>query len=685
VRKYQKVFTFSKMTRWNYFLTLQSILTDCPVQCSIPVTASDGCTLRWDPEYERLVAWGTPFWWKPHGLISNMIVATQPYIRTQLSRSVVGTTAEYGLHLLVKSNIMRDILPEAEIALSRVLYVWQDHITQFYNRPPILDPSGTVFRPGRRECTKRLSHQQQLALNWMLENEAQSGHPRAIMTDIPVNDHIYSFEHNMFINTDRKHYEHVYIASGALTGHRGAGKTLIAKHLLDVPIPGTTMFPEYAYESSLIVVPTHLVEYWKSTLDNAMVVGTEIDAKAWVREVPPRPVITTYDVLSKLIRHTHNLYGNFITSNIAKRNKNHHIAIDTVEWSRVIFDELGVFSTSSILNDTSAKFKWVFQGGISTLEELNLVKSMYSSEISSVDLTRMVIYNNLPCVTPFQFEPKLTIKVHLDAFEERLSMGVNSMYSKYNTFTPRICDKWKNLSLSEEDEDSTEDEESCDVEEDTFHSSNWMDPDSQLVPLIDDLDQLSRMMLGRGGDVEMDVEEDSESGDVQISDEFFTEQVKNADEKVSVCAVCMDTECDTMFRCGHMICYTCVCPVMDEDVPRCPHCRYRINDVFTTRKERVPTTYTVLLDLLRTLKLDETIILGCDADGVGRIKQFIHQHLPAAQFMHIDETAGVVRTDVHHVVLLDASALIPVTFSHPYQVINRHVFEMVPASPESGK
>ena len=667
------------MTGWNYFLTLQSILEDCPAQCNLPVTAADGCALRWDPDADRLVAWGTPFWWTPHDLIKNMVVITQPYLRTQLARSVVGNSVEYGLHLEVKSTIVSDIPPDAELALSRVLCVWQDHITRTPCRPPIIDLCGTVFRPGRRACTVRLSDQQQGALDWMVDNEARAGHPRQIGVDIAINDsHVYSFKHNLFVNSDRAHHQHVHITAGALTGHRGAGKTLIAKHLLEVPVPGTTMFPDYTYEASLVVVPTHLVKYWAGHIVNSVVVDTDAGAASWVREVPPRPVIVTYEVLAKLVRRTHELYGNFVTASIAKRNKNHHVAIDTVEWSRVIFDELGVFSNSSLLHDLVAKFKWVFQANISTLEELTLVRSLYSSATSSVDLVQAVIYNNLSRVTPMQFIVPNTIKVVLDEDEARLTVA-GSVYSKSNVFTPRTCDKWTNLSLLLDDEDEDEDEEEEEEEEVTFHGPEWMAPDSMLGPsLINDFAELSRLMLGE--DVFDHVGEEEE---VPVSDAFFTEQVRSADETATDCAVCLDTKCDTMFRCGHMMCYVCVCSVMAADVPRCPHCRYRIDEVFTNRDMKVPTLYMALLDLLRTLPLHETIVLGCDSEGVAHVRQFIHQHLPAVRIMHINETSGRVESDVHSVVFLDPRVPTPATFSHPSQIIHRHMFET--ASHESVK
>ena len=658
------------MTQWDYLLTLQSVLSDCE-HPDFGDSLTDGCELRWDSEADRLVAWGTPCWWSPVELVKTMIKKTRPYMRFSLARCSDGDKDEYGLHIHVRRGTVLSMFPETEIALARVLCVWHDNLTYSYGDAPMIDPMGSVFRPGRRACTKKLTSQQQFALNWMRANESMTSAPRAVCVDIPMGDHVYSFYHNMFMPVDRAQYDYMYLNAGALTGHRGTGKTLIARHLVKQPIEGTTTFPFYAYKTSLIVVPAHLVTHWKEAIDDSTVVDSMDVARTWVRVDPPTPVIITYDVLSELSKHTRSMFSNYITVNIAKRTQTLEIAPDTLEWDRVIFDELGSADMST--REVSAKFKWVFQAGLSSLQELNMVKSMYSTHTVSADLMNKVVYSRLPCVCPIQM---LVNRVHqVELSEDNAGMNSGNVYSDSVAFETRHCKKWSDVKVSDELEEEEEVEEVADADsEDAFYGTGWLDTPSVLGPLIESLGIMGMDTLGVD-----DGEESVESEVVDVSDEFFMAQVHKADTP-AVCSVCMDMACDSMFRCGHMFCYTCACGVMNMDTPRCPQCRYHVSTVITTREKTIPATYTVLLDLLRSLPVNETIVMGTDTDGVDHVAEFIHSYLPNVRFMYTNETVGRVETDVRNVVMLDDTASVPVTFSHPGRVIECHMFKMV-ASP----
>lgn len=654
------------MTQWDYLLTLQSVLSDCE-HPDFGDSLTDGCELRWDPDADRLVAWGTPCWWSPVELIKTMIKRVRPYMRFTLARCSDGDKDEYGLHMYARRGAVLTMFPETEIALARVLCVWHDNLTYSCGYAPMIDPMGSVFRPGRRACTKKLTQQQQLALNWMRANESMTSAPREVCVDIPMGDHVYSFSHNMFMPADRAQYEYMYLNAGALTGHHGTGKTLIAGELVKHPIEGTTTFPFYAYKTSLIVVPVHLVDQWKEVVDATVVDSMEV-ASLWAPADVPSPVIITYDVLSELSKHTRSMYSNYISVNIAKRAQMLECALDTLEWDRVIFDELGGANVST--REVTAKFKWVFQAGISSLQEMNMVKSMYSAHTVSADLMSKVVYSKLPCVCPLQMLVKRVHQVELS--EEAVGVNSGNVYSDSVGFETHHCGKWSDVKVSDEDEEEDdEDDEEEDGGEDAFYGTGWLDTPSVLGPLIESL-----------GIMGMEVMEDVasvESESVDVSDEFFMAQVHKADTP-SDCSVCMDTACDSMFRCGHMFCYTCACGVMNMDVPRCPQCRYHVGAVYTTRQETVPDPYTALLNLLRRLPVDETIVVGTDTVGTDHVAEYIHSHLPGVRFMYTHETKGRVETGVGSVVMLDDKVSIPVTFSHPGRVIECHVFKMV-ASP----
>ena len=154
------------MPKWTYLLTFDGIISETSSKSSDATDPVPNDTLlMWDSEQKRLVAWGTPMWWVPHSMIRDVIIKSGNDIRPRLYRNPL--TSEYGFHLDISTSLFSNITHDTELALSRMISIWES--SMFISHVPPIFIDNSTFSPGSvRTCRLKLTHYQQRALDWML-------------------------------------------------------------------------------------------------------------------------------------------------------------------------------------------------------------------------------------------------------------------------------------------------------------------------------------------------------------------------------------------------------------------------------------------------------------------------------------------------------------------------------------
>lgn len=744
------------MPKWTYLLTFDGIISETSSKSSDATDPVPNDTLLlWDSEQKRLVAWGTPMWWVPHSMIRDVIVKSGNDIRVRLYRSPM--SSDYGFHLDISPSLFSNITHDAELALSRMISIWESNMFISQVPPIFLDNSIPRFSPGSvRTCRLKLTSHQQRALDWMLSLESIVDQHMLVKTGIPVpgTDLTFSFRKRLFVKNTDTHFQALKVNSGVLGGFRGTGKSVIIRELLKMPFPflPSPTCQEYAYRSNLLVVPDHLFEQWKQGLSNfeggVELVDTPEVAKQWrVLSTPPRVVLVSLSAIMAEIYTNIQKYQDSMEDYVARRKSLRDRSMISVTWDRVVVDEfLNHTGIPAAVKFISCHFLWAIQGGATPREEGEIIESLYDPETLSGDILSTMVYNKLPLVVPFQ--PRNETRVYLTANEEEsklrdfLGDSVSEswgVYTHYDTKMFTKCSSWEEvLALSPPvfekmgDSDSDSDTTTTGFEDDSWLYPNNFNNDINVTFTVNGVDV--NIPLNGGGDEDDEDDEDYEEGDeenepmsisnfiqmlanptntnqeeeeeeededddeeeeleegeivddmeiegeddddeveeVVASQTYFNDQVSRIIQGQSppTCAICLETECNTIICCGHMLCFVCAARIIHKSDAQCPQCRYKISkrQMFMVGNTFESTSVSWLKREVASFNPRDgcLLIVGDNKVGISHLKK----QLPdSVRIVCSGEIAGLVDTNVGKCILLDDSVCIPDTLSNSHNKV----------------
>jgi len=140
---------------------------------------------------------------------------------------------------------------------------------------------------------------------------------------------------------------------------------------------------------------------------------------------------------------------------------------------------------------------------------------------------------------------------------------------------------------------------------------------------------LRARFVGRGNDGLLRVTTDL--GEARRRREFIETAAAEQDR---TCVVCMESETDTMFGCGHSLCYACACNVQ-QTAPRCPMCRapiarmYRVADAADASQSE-GCKFDAMMGLLRGFqeRQESVVIFVQWSRCLAAVSHFVEQSMP---------------------------------------------------------
>jgi hypothetical protein len=687
------------MPKWKYLLTVEGVISDTSSkQSECTDTIHNDTLLQWDPEMKRIVAWGTSMWWVPHGLIREVMVNAGNNIRTRLHRSPPST--KYGFHLDVNiSQLFGGVSNATELSLARMISVWESNV--FIAKLPLIFLDSNIFTPGIRACRLKLTQYQQRAVEWMWELEKKAGMDVMVKTGIPVpcTNIVYSVKQRMFTNNYRPDSQCVRMSGGILAGYRGTGKSLIVRDLVRTPLVNRPMptFPLYDMHSSLVIVPDHLFTQWKDVLctggmeevAGVQMVETMEESAEWVpREPAPRVVLVKFSALMSEI-YKNIKQCNHMEDMVSRRKGTRCKTLVTSTWDRIIVDEfLNHSGTGVALGYMTTHFTWAIQGGATPRDEIDMIVSLFDVDTASGDIIDTVVFKTLPIVLPPGNDRETTVCLTPSENEKQLRELLQEDFAKWGVYTNYNTDMFTKCSTWGEVMDKTRLMHDsvpavADADEpppDLMNDDSWLYPDNFLtftvngmdinIPLeADDYDSEGDDLSGEEeveGEESGEEESEEEEREVVPSMAYFEETVDaivGGKVHVPTCVVCLETECNTIVRCGHMMCFVCAVRIVQKAEPQCPHCRYKISerDISIVGGVFTSTALSWIRRLIHDSD-DKVVFIGSVVSGVSYLKEQVGAL--SSCIVHQSEISGKVDTNVATCVLLDDDATVPITMSN---------------------
>ena len=679
------------MPKWTYLFTVEDVLSEnCASESECTDIVHNDTLLQWDSETKRVVAWGTAMWWVPYGLVREMMMHAGNKIRTRLHKSDV--SKKYGFHLDVNISLLfGDVNSVTEMCLARLISAWESNL--FIAKIPLIFLDSNIFTPGSRACTRRLTHFQQTALEWMQELEEKVGTDLQVKSTIPVpgTNIVYSTKNRAFVNNYRAEFQYVPMCAGILAGYRGTGKSLIVRELVRTPLANrpVPMFPLYEFHSNLIIVPNHLFDQWKTVLcsnpgDAAEVqlVETVPEAAAWRPHTPPpRVVLVSMSAIMAELYKNMKQYEKYAENIVCRRKGNMWKNLVSCTWDRIIVDEfLNYNGTCVALRYLNTHFTWA-----TPRDEINIIESLLEVHTSSGDIGETVVFRRLPIVLPLCSDPPATVSLVATETEQKLHELLGEEDSHWGVYTNHSMDIFTNVpswkELLDTPRGGTTVEESP-PPHNPMQDDSWLQETMQNVNFTFTVNGMTMNIPVDMGEEEEE-EEEEEEGDEEEEDEdeeeedgeeraeetvvpsqcYFDDTVRGIVDgaEVPTCGVCLETECNVVFACGHLMCFVCSVKLVQSQTPKCPHCRYKICKVFNVSGFNSTAVAWIRRFAKKSQKANENVLfIGSVSSGVSYLKAQID--LPCV--VHQNEIAGKVQTNVATCVLLDAGATVPITMSN---------------------
>lgn len=693
------------MPKWTYLFTMEDVISESNSSESDSTDIVHNDTLlQWDSETKRIVAWGTAMWWVPYGLLREMMMHAGNKIRTRLHKS---ERMKYGFHLDVNISLLfGDVNSETEMCLARLISTWESNV--FIARIPPIFLDSNVFTPGSRVCRLRnLTYFQQTALEWMHELEEKVGTDMQLKstTPVPGTNIVYSTKKRAFVNNYRPEFQYVSMCAGILAGYRGTGKSLIVRELVRAPLENrpVSMFPMYEFHSNLIIVPDHLFTQWENVLcsngedvKGVQLVKTVTDAATWSPDMPPpRVVLASMSAIMSELYKNMKQYEKYTESMVCRRKGNMWKTLVSSTWDRIIVDEfLNHAGMGVALRYMNTHFTWAIQGGATPRDEVNMIESLLDVQTSSGDIGDAVVFRRLPIVLPLCSDTATTVSLVATETEQKLHELLSDEISQCGVYTNHSMDMFTDFSSWKEVLDMPR---GMTIEQppppcnpmlddswlfDTMHDVNFtftVNGMAMNIPLDmtggreeeegeeDEEEEEEDYDDDEDEDDEDDDDEDDETSEVVASQVYFDETVRGFVDggEIPTCGVCLETECNVIFECGHLMCFVCSVKLVQTQTPRCPHCRYKICNVLHVGGFNSTSVAWIRRFISKSQKADEKVLfIGSVYSGVSYLKSQIDSPCIVLQA----EIAGKVQTGVTTCVLLDAGASVPITMSNSRKV-----------------
>ena len=160
--------------------------------------------------------------------------------------------------------------------------------------------------------------------------------------------------------------------------------------------------------------------------------------------------------------------------------------------------------------------------------------------------------------------------------------------------------------------------------------------------------------------------------EVVASQTYFNDQVSQLikGHTPPTCAICLETECNTIICCGHMLCFVCAARIIHKPNGQCPQCRYKISkrQIFVVGNTFESTSVSWLKREVASFNPRDgaLMIIGDNMAGISYLKK----QMPESRIMYSGEIAGLVDTNVSKCILLDDSVCVPDTLSNRSKVVD---------------
>ena len=296
-----------------------------------------------------------------------------------------------------------------------------------------------------------------------------------------------------------------------------------------------------------------------------------------------------------------------------------------------------------------------------------MVESLFEVDTTTGDIMDTVLFNSLPIVLPIPVHNDTKVCLTPSDHEQQLhglfeNWGV---YTNHNTDMFIPCEGWDKVMDMAWTTDVVDDTEI--TADNLLQNDSWL-RDNVTRDITFSVDGVHVTVEVGRENVEDEDEEEEGGEDVGYESihAYFEEKVDTilGGGEVPNCGVCLESECNAIVRCGHMMCFVCAVKISKTPVPMCPHCRYEIadGDIFTVGVEFTSTAMTWMRGVIDDFRASKETVLfiGSDAPGVSYIKE----HIDDPCILHESEVAGKLQTGVSTCVLLDESATVPITMSN---------------------
>lgn len=669
------------MPGWSYFASLHSVLDPCS---DTPVL--NGSTLSID-ERGVLCVRGTRAKWDTHKSIRRLLTRTS-LVRLRL---VHGENL-CGVHVDVKRSTFTNT--STEILLQTALEMWSP--CMYVHRPPLVYSQPVAFSGKERRCTRKPTVYQANAVNWMAAHEGIAGTQMRInaATPVPGTDLCFSHSTSSFVPMQVGDSRSIVVRAGALTGLRGTGKTQIIRTLLSMPANSddsfVSQFPLYVTSSTLVVVPSGILDQWEEALMglSPCVLRTADEAIAWVHSTPG-VVLVTYAALCRAITHHSTVYTSHAMDHILRRRGARVRSLDAMTWHRIVYDEYYLSGTGDVNMSESmdARMTWAVQGGASSQVEHEIVQCLYPDELVTSRVSDAMVFNQLPVVVAVQPVERMRRTLYASSTETQLAKSMHILapdmvYAQYDHDWVTHVDGYDEIvGAASEVVRRMADAPPVDAPETNIIASVVVNGTEIFIEGISSDD--SEYGGGDPGDAASD--ETSDDPDYDQVDGFFAESSDDASDDVPpppvsldflntrvadlhagttepLCNVCLESRCDTVLLCGHTMCYVCCVTLVCRESARCPECRHTIvpGGVFTVSKPYAPIIVTWLLGLMDAHRDGDLFIIGSDPAGVARLAG----QLPPGAPLHVfSDIAGRTESQTGHIVLLDDRCKPPAKFT----------------------
>lgn len=454
--------------------------------------------------------------------------------------------------------------------------------------------------PRPRKKQRVLHHTEPAAVDaWMREREASTSMPLPQYIFLHGSTYVFCLRDFVFVPQLAGKWAQLHVTGGILVGERNVGKAAAVRRLLADKSQVHTLTPPSflrALQATLLVVPAAMVHQWSELCTAAHLSVAVIHNKRSWSQCSTFPALSACDV----VLVTHSYYYALLRKPCAKHKSRVFVCsgasdtrarLDWFYWARIIVDEplqlwrRPTFSFRKLPSLIRARSWWLVQGNLcsTSLEMSALVDMLVTAQQQTsttpcvnVDLLSSCFMTMVCSVPPLplcleRLMPVELSEVERDAYDvlnsagvpvtqliqvcggdltplrlfmrpvkswvEAVPLGVEVM-NEYNEY---IVDNQADVELNwstGEDEEGGE-EEAVQQHDDSGHSE---------TEALERVQGMITRLLNDG------------VSDVSERREFFLRagQALIQGEEAGTCPICLSSESDCLFVCGHQLCHGCV-------------------------------------------------------------------------------------------------------------------------------